>query len=693
MNREKHYPFSWRKWYPVAFSTQSNTKALRTMTDSHHSQHYRSRHTGFQARFLLVLAVILVIFSGFTASTIYYHELENLEQNAHDKTDLIMKAIEANRDYIQDVLRPAMYRELGVNRFVLEAMSSSYITRMVMERFGTKAEGFVYRRVAVNAKNPEYEANPLELEMIGKFRDNPELAEWQGIIDLESRQFFMRFQPVRFKVSCLSCHGEPADAPAEVTELYGGTRGFNHKVDDIAGVIGVGMPVDLNLEKIKTFTVSLFLGVVPSILIVYVIISAVFNRFIASNLRNILSFFRTNIKDDTGRDLIAHTQKMDEIDELTATARAIADHLHHNQNALEKFAEEVSASKNLLQSVFDGITDPVLLLDQSARIKVVNKAFLARYDLTMDQVFDKKPSEFLSRELCPLAACDGIFAANIDQPISREVQVATGEIFLIYFYPVGRNEAKTGSMVCYVKDITEQKRMETKIQQTEKIASIGQLAAGIAHEINNPLGVILCHIDLIKGEASLSKETLADLEVIEKHAKTCRTIITDLLKFAHRQVSVKEPVALNGLLEEGVSMVGSQLRKQQIEVSLSLDPNMPQVTVDADKIKQVILNMMINSAQSIGEKGTIRLASRYDAGSRTAEVSIEDDGPGIPAEILDKVFDPFFTTKPPGQGTGLGLSVSYGIIRDHNGEITVESQAGRPTRFVITLPVPEDQDE
>ncbi len=661
------------------------------MIESHPSHQYRSRHTGFQAKFLLVLALILLIFSGFTASTIYYHEMEDLEQNAHEKTDLVMQAIEANRDYIQDVLRPAMYRELGADRFILEAMSSSYISRMIMERFGAKAEGFVYRRVAINAKNTQYEANELEREMIGKFRDDPGLTEWQGIIELDSRPFFMRFQPVRFKASCLNCHGDPAAAPAEVTELYGDTRGFQHKVDDIDGVIGVGMPVEMNLEKIKSFTLTLFLGVVPSILFVYVIISAVFHRFIAGNLRNILSFFRSNIKDEKGRELFAHTQKMDEIDELTATARAIADHLHHNQNTLEKYAEEVSASRNLLQSVFDGITDPVLLLDGDGRIRAVNKAFLARYDLTMDQVFDRKPSEFLSRKFCPLASCDEIFAAGINQPISREVQVGSGEIFLIYFYPVDGKEEKTGSMVCYVKDVSEQKRMETKIQQTEKIASIGQLAAGIAHEINNPLGVILCHVDLVKGEASLSQEALADLEIIEKHAKNCRTIITDLLKFAHRQASVKEQAALNSLLVESVAMVASQLRKQRIEVHLDLDPDVPEVTADADKIKQVILNMMLNSAQAIGEKGTIRLTSRYDAATRTAAITIEDSGPGIPAEILDKIFDPFFTTKPPGQGTGLGLSVSYGIIRDHSGEITVESQPGRPTRFVLSLPVPENQ--
>lgn len=661
------------------------------MTDLHPSQNTRSRHTGFQARFLLVLAVILLIFSGFTASTIYYHELENLEETAHEKTDLIMKAIEANRDYTQDVLRPAMYRELGEKRFILEAMSASFISRSIMERFGAKTEGLVYRRVAINAKNPEYEANSLEREMIGRFRDDPNLTDWQGIIALESRQFFMRFQPVRFKASCLNCHGDPAAAPAEVTALYGDNRGFHHRADDIAGVIGVGIPVDSNLEKIKTFTMSLFLGVVPSILVVYVIISAVFNRFIASNLRNILSFFRSNIKDDKGRDLLAHTQKMDEIDELTATARAIADHLHHNQNTLEQYAEEVSASRNLLQSVFDGITDPVLLLDRGGRIRVANRAFLGRYHLTMDQVIDRRPSEFLSREFCPLASCDEVFAVGLDHPISREIQVATGEIFLIYFYPVGGNEERTGSMVCYVKDITEQKRMETKIQQTEKIASIGQLAAGIAHEINNPLGVILCHIDLIRGEGGLSGEALADLEVIEKHAKNCRTIITDLLKFAHGQASVKEPVALNGVLADGVAMVGSQLRKQQIDIRLDLAPEVPEVVVDADKIKQVILNMLLNSAQAIGERGTITLASRYDAERREASIVIEDSGPGIPAEIIDKIFDPFFTTKPPGQGTGLGLSVSYGIISDHHGEITVDSQPGRPTHFVITLPVPEDR--
>ncbi len=642
--------------------------------------------TGFQTRFLLVIAAILIIFSGITAYIIYYHEMESLNENAYEKTDLIMKTIAANRDYIQDVLRPSMYKELGANRFILEAMSSSYITRMIMERFNEKAQGFIYRRVAINAMNPEYEANPLEITMMERFRADPRLEEWHGTIELGSERYFMRFQPVIFKSACLNCHGNPAEAPEEVVALYGETRGFFHNLDEIAGVIGVGIPIDHNLDKIKKFTITLFAGVIPSILIVYLIISAFFNRYIANNLRNILSFFRANIKDDKGSTIFENSRKIDEIDELTATAKAIAEHLHHNQTTLEKYAREILQSKDLLQSVFDGITDPVVLMGRGGKIKVVNAAFLQRYNLSMKQVIDQKPGDLLKKECCPLILCEDIFDAPPEHPIHREISMATGEIFLIYFYPIQGNTHEPESMVCYVKDITEQKRMESKIQNTEKLASIGQLAAGIAHEINNPLGVILCHLDLIKGDGDLSPEIQADLKIIEKHTGNCRSIIADLLKFAHQQVSLKEPSSLNAIIEEVVLMVSSQLRKQQITIEMRLDQSIPLTVVDADKIKQVILNMLINSAQAIIETGKIVICSQYDSTSYRAKIIIEDNGAGIPADVLDKIFDPFFTTKSPGKGTGLGLSVSYGIIRDHRGEITAESLPGKSTRFVISLP-------
>ncbi len=657
------------------------------MTDKHPAAQLLKRHPGFQTRFLLVLAAILIIFSGLTASTIYHHEMENLEINAHEKTELVMKAIEANRNYVQDVLRPAMYKELGEKRFVLEAMSSSYISRMIMEGFNKQVQGFIYRRVAIDAKNPAYEANALETEMIERFRKDTTVEEWQGILEMEGKKYFMRFQPVIFKEACLNCHGDPDSAPREVIDSYGTKRGYGHISGAISGVIGVGMPIDGNLEKIKDFTLKLFVGVVPSIVFVYIIISTFFNRYIASNLRNIISFFRTNIKDEEGRAIFDNSQKMDEIDELIVAARTIAEQIQHKQNTLEHYAEEILRSKNLLQSVFDGITDPVVLMGSGGRIKVVNAAFLQRYNMTMQQVIGRKTSEIPENMCCPLALCDDVLAAFPDHPISREICMPSGEIFLIYFYPIEMQENIAESLVCYVKDITEQRKLETKIQHTEKIASIGMLAAGIAHEINNPLGVILCHIDLIKGESNLAPEVCADLAIIEKHAGNCRTIIADLLKFAHQQVTAKEPCVLNAIIEDVVTMVDSQFRKQQIRIETLLDANIPSVVLDSDKIKQVILNILINSAQAIGEGGVITLYSQFDKERKKARVIIEDNGAGIPAEIISNIFDPFFTSKPPGQGTGLGLSVSYGIIREHNGEITAESSPGKLTRFVISLPV------
>jgi len=657
------------------------------ITDKHPATQLLKRHPGFQTKFLLVLAAILIIFSGLTASTIYHHEMENLELNAHEKTELVMKAIEANRNYVQDVLRPAMYKELGEKRFILEAMSSSYISRMIMEKFNKQVPGFIYRRVAIDAKNPAYEANALETEMIEGFRKDTTVEEWQGILEMEGKKYFMRFQPVIFKEACLNCHGDPEAAPMDVIDSYGTTRGYGHTSGAISGVIGVGMPIDANLEKIKDFTLKLFIGVVPSIVFVYIIISTFFNRYIASNLRKIISFFRTNIKDEDGRTIFDNSQKMDEIDELIAAARKIAEQIQHKQNTLEHYAEEILRSKNLLQSVFDGITDPVVLMGPGGRIKVVNAAFLQRYNMTMQQVIGRKTSEIPKNMCCPLALCDDVQAAFPDHPISREIRIPSGEIFLIYFYPIEMQENIAESLVCYVKDITEQRKLETKIQHTEKIASIGMLAAGIAHEINNPLGVILCHIDLIKGEADLAPEVRSDLAIIEKHAGNCRTIIADLLKFAHQQVTAKEPCVLNTIIEDVVTMVDSQFRKQQIRIETLLDANIPSVVLDSDKIKQVILNILINSAQAIGEGGFITLYSQFDKERKKAKVIIEDNGAGIPAGIINNIFDPFFTSKPPGQGTGLGLSVSYGIIREHNGEITAESSPGKLTRFVISLPV------
>lgn len=656
----------------------------------------RTRQAGIQAKFLFGLAAILIFFSALVSTTIYYYQKDSLEEQAYQRASLIMTAMDASRGYVREVLRPKMYETLDEDDFILEAMSSSYISRAIMERVNEEIDDFSYRRVSINARNPKYEAESLEKEMIAYFNSNPHIDEWHKIIENEEgKRFFMRFKPVVFMDSCLHCHGEPEDAPQKIIENYGDQQGFYRTAGQVAGVISVSLPVDINLFKIKELAFVIFSAVVPSILLLYVVISLFFNKLVVQNLRLLLSAFRTNLKDDTGLALLEKSQTLDEIGELTGAAETIADHLQKSKHTVEQYASEILRSKELLQSVFDGIADPVILLNKRNKtIKTVNIAFIARYQTSLNKVVGRQISDLSFENQCPISQCEGVIDTMMEQPVEKEIRLNNGEIFLIYLYPVRDAHFEVVDIVCYVKEITEQRKLEQQIQHTEKLVSMGQLAAGVAHEINNPLGVILCHLDLVKDETNLSDEAQKDLEIIEKHVGNCKNIISDLLRFARQSKPSMSISSINDLLKEVVSMASNQLELQSISIEMDLDESIPLVSLDVDRLRQVFLNILLNGAQAIEKSGIIRFVSRFDQVGGKIVIQIEDNGGGIPAHLHDKVFDPFFTTKPPGKGTGLGLSVSYSIIKDHKGTITIESDTEtKKTTFVITLPVEVEEIE
>jgi signal transduction histidine kinase len=623
----------------------------------------------------------------------YFYQKQALEDDAYQRAALIMTAMDASRGYVRNVLRPKMYEIIGEDGFILEAMSSSYISRAIMELVDEEIDDFSYRRVSVNARNPDYEAVGLEREMIDYFSENPLEDEWHDIVENETgERIFMRFQPVVFKDSCMHCHGSPEEVPLKIIENYGRQRGFDRLPGEIAGVISVGLPVGLNLLKIKELAFIVFSAVIPSILILYVVISLFFNRLIAQNLRLLLNAFRTNLKDETGLALLEKSQTLDEIEELTGAAETIADHMQKSRQTVEQYAAEVLRSKDLLQSVFDGISDPVVLLNKKGKtIRTVNKAFVERYQMSVEALLEQDITVLSIKATCPISQCEDVIDSLGDMPMTKEIHLKNGEIFLIYFYPVRDKVHEVDDIVCYVKEITEQRRLEQQIQQTEKLVSMGQLAAGVAHEINNPLGVILCHLDLVKDEEHLSSEAREDLKIIEKHVGNCRNIIADLLRFARQSKPTMSIASVNDIIDEVVSMASNQMEIQSISVEKTLAADIPKTSLDVDRMRQVFLNLLLNSAQAIGKDGVIRFISTHDRDNGFLRIVVEDNGCGIPKNIHDKIFDPFFTTKAPGKGTGLGLSVSYSIIQDHQGTIVIESDAVEKfTRFIITLPVEEN---
>jgi signal transduction histidine kinase len=238
-----------------------------------------------------------------------------------------------------------------------------------------------------------------------------------------------------------------------------------------------------------------------------------------------------------------------------------------------------------------------------------------------------------------------------------------------------------------VKDITQRKLMHRQLLQADRMASLGQLAAGVAHEINNPLGLILGYTQLLLREEADATGYKDDLQTIEKQTRNCKKIVEDLLNFARKSGTLLSDVNINSALDAVISVVRNQLELDNILIRTHYDDHLPEIAGDTEKLKQVFMNMLINARQAIGKNGTITVVTAVDADGQSVMITFKDDGPGIEPGIMDKIFDPFFTTKPTGQGTGLGLSVSYGIIEDHQGDIQVSSEVGRGTEFRIRLPM------
>ncbi|KPK70099.1 hypothetical protein AMJ82_04000 [candidate division TA06 bacterium SM23_40] len=230
---------------------------------------------------------------------------------------------------------------------------------------------------------------------------------------------------------------------------------------------------------------------------------------------------------------------------------------------------------------------------------------------------------------------------------------------------------------------------ERRIMESERLATIGQLAAGVAHEINNPLGGILVYSHLLLEDTAEDDPKRANLEKIAGEATRCKDIIKGLLDFAHQTEPKIEPADLNRLVESALGLLEDQALFQNINVGRRLAPSLPEIMADGNQLVQVFINIMLNAAEAMEGRGDLLLATRLGGDGRYVEVEITDTGPGIPEDVVEKLFEPFYTTKEVGSGTGLGLSISYGVIERHGGTIQVRSQVGEGATFIIRLPIEE----
>ncbi len=230
-----------------------------------------------------------------------------------------------------------------------------------------------------------------------------------------------------------------------------------------------------------------------------------------------------------------------------------------------------------------------------------------------------------------------------------------------------------------------------KIMESERLSFIGQLAADVAHELNNPLQGIVAYSHLLLERLPGEDSTKVSIQKIVTQANRCTEIIRGLLDFSRQRKPQKRLSNVNLILQECISLVENRALFHNIQVTKGLEEDLPQAVVDPSQMQQVFMNLIINAAEAMGSGGQLTLATRFDPVERCVEVEFRDTGHGISEENVERIFDPFFTTKPVGHGTGLGLSISYGIVREHKGAISVESEVGKGAVFVVRLPVAAEE--
>lgn len=250
-----------------------------------------------------------------------------------------------------------------------------------------------------------------------------------------------------------------------------------------------------------------------------------------------------------------------------------------------------------------------------------------------------------------------------------------------------RDNGKANSTLSSGEDITDRKKTEMELFQVQKLASIGELAAGIAHEVNNPLAALSGEIQWLQGNSGYNKEFYKSLTFMEKICARIDRIITNLLAFS-REVSIgqKEWADVNALIDRTLLLIERRLQFSNIKIIKKFDNDIPAIFLRKGEIEQVFLNILTNSMEAMFKGGKITLATSFNKGKKVIGIMFTDNGEGIARENLPKVFDPFFTTKPVGKGTGLGLSISHGIVKRHGGNIEIESKQGKGTRVIINLP-------
>jgi signal transduction histidine kinase len=378
---------------------------------------------------------------------------------------------------------------------------------------------------------------------------------------------------------------------------------------------------------------------------------------------------------------------------------------------LEALHKEVTRSRSTLMALFDGIPNPIYIIDRDYKLVAVNKASAQKARPEGPPRLDggsgghasasdrgRMPRELVGR-LCyqalygrtePCVGCrvmETMSTGQINHRTERRVEDAdqTSE-WEISTYPIRSEGQLPGQVIVFEQDVTEKRRLEASLAQSEKLAAIGQLAAGVAHEINNPLAAIIANSQLLHRELPQNPDWQESVDLIARAGERAQRVVRGLLDFARQERYDFDFTDVNASIESAAGLIQHQLVSHAVTLRSDLEPDLPRIQASYDHLQSVWLNLLMNAVDALNHApGEVRVSTRQH--DDYVHVSIVDTGMGIPAERLARIFEPFYTTKSPGRGTGLGLAMSQQIIKHHCGQIRVLSRVGQGTSFTVILPI------
>jgi C4-dicarboxylate-specific signal transduction histidine kinase len=360
--------------------------------------------------------------------------------------------------------------------------------------------------------------------------------------------------------------------------------------------------------------------------------------------------------------------------------------------------DEVLRQRRLLEDTFNSLVDLVAVMDRKFRIVQTNEAFAARVHVPRAALVHRAIADFVAPETARwIASADPALATTGGSPIE---DARLGGTFLLTATPLINQEGQAVGRVLVARDITRQTRLESeraalreRLAQSEKLASLGQFVAGIAHEMNNPLQGVLGHLELLMEVSEPAKPLRRDLRQIYLDADRAAKIVRNLLVFTGSRRMARRRIQVDRVVTRAIASRAPNLKRAGIEVVRQQGENLPAILADPLLLQQALLNILINAEHAIvdssREPRRIDVSTASGGSGDRVTIAIRDTGTGISADVLPRIFDPFFTTKDVGKGTGLGLAITYGIVQEHGGTISASNAADGGAVFRVDLPAAE----